>query len=91
MKTLAEYRADIDRLDENIVRLLVERFHIVDAVGQLKAREGLPVVQSQRAEEVKDRVARLASEQGLDGGLLRAIYTLLIDHAHILEHRHGRK
>ena len=86
MKTLADYRVDIDRIDEQIVKLLVERFHIVDAVGHLKAREGITVVQSKRAEEVKDRVATLAQKQGLDGELLRAIYTLLIDHAHVLEH-----
>lgn len=85
MKTLEDYRAEIDSIDEKIVRLLVERFEIVHAVGVLKAREGIPVVQSRRADEVKDRVARRAEEQGLDGELLRTIYTAIIDHAHTVE------
>lgn len=90
MTTLADYRAEIDQLDEKIVKLLVDRFKIVHAVGELKARDGIAVIQSQRAEAVKDRVARLAMEQGLDGDLLRAIYTLMIDHAHVLEHGKGK-
>jgi chorismate mutase len=85
MKTLEDYRTEIDALDEQIVDLLVARFKIVEAVGQLKARENIEVVQGARAEAVKQRVARLAEEQGLDGELLRAIYTLMIDHAHKVE------
>jgi len=86
MKTLEDYRRDIDALDEKIVALIVERFGIVHQVGELKAREGIAVVQSVRAQAVKDRVAALAQAQGLDGELLRAIYALMIDHAHVLEH-----
>lgn len=85
MKTLEDYRAGIDAIDEELVALLVERFKIVREVGALKARTGMAVVQAERAEAVKQRVFRLAQEQGLDGRLLRAIYTLIIDHAHTLE------
>ncbi len=85
LKSLEEYRADIDRLDNAIVDLLVERFQIVASVGRLKARDGIAVVQSARAEQVKERVAAMASAKGLDGDLLRDIYTLMIDHAHVLE------
>lgn len=85
MKTLDDYRREIDALDEQIIKLLVDRFDVVKAVGDLKAREGLSVIQSERAEQVKARVAALANARGLDGELLRAIYTLIIDHAHVLE------
>lgn len=85
MKTLENYRDQIDVIDERLVKLLVERFEIVKAVGDLKAREGIAVVQAERAEAVKQRVVKLANEQGLDGRLLRAIYTLIIDHAHTIE------
>lgn len=85
MGSLNQYRKDIDQLDSQIVDLLVKRFGIVDAVGLLKAQEGIAVVQSARAQEVLDRVAALAEERGLDGNLLRAIYTLMIDHAHVVE------
>jgi chorismate mutase len=85
MKTLEDYRAEIDVIDEQMVDLLVKRFDVVHAVGELKARENIAVVQSARAQAVKDRVAAMAQARGLDGDLLRAIYTLIIDHAHKVE------
>ncbi|MBU6235515.1 MAG: chorismate mutase [Alphaproteobacteria bacterium] len=85
MEKLKEYRAKIDELDEKIISLIVERFGVVRAVGKWKAENNVPVVQSARAEEVKARAAALASAKGLDGQLLRDIYTLIIDHAHVVE------
>jgi chorismate mutase len=91
MEILKDARAKIDDLDVRIVDLLTERFKIVRAVGQLKADNAIPVVQGDRVEQVKTRVYNLARERGLDGELLRAIYTLIIDHAHSLESGIGQK
>ncbi|NBX66634.1 MAG: chorismate mutase [Proteobacteria bacterium] len=85
MESLKPYRAQIDVLDEQIVKLLIDRFKIVRSVAELKARENIAVVQSNRAEEVKTRVSAMAEAGGLDGTLLRNIYTLMIDHAHVIE------
>jgi len=85
MEILKDSRAKIDAIDEQLVTLLVERFKIVHDVGLIKASKNIPVVQSERAEAVKNRVAAMADAKGLDGTLLRAIYTLIIDHAHTLE------
>lgn len=87
MEALKNQRARIDAIDDQVVDLLVERFGIVREVGEIKKRENIEIVQSNRAEEVKNRVANRASHAGLDGDLLRAIYTLIIDHAHVVEHK----
>ena len=85
MEILKTQRAAIDALDDQIVDLLATRFGIVRDVGAIKKRDNIPVVQSNRAEQVKDRVAARAASKGLDGALLRAIYSLIIDHAHVVE------
>jgi len=87
MEALKNQRARIDALDDRIVDLLVERFAIVREVGEIKKAQGIVVVQSHRVEEVKDRVAARAEAAGLEGSLLKAIYTLLIDHAHVIENK----
>lgn len=83
---LEKYRADIDRIDAELVDILARRFEIVRAVGRLKAQTGLSVVQAQRAQAVIDRAADMAAEKRLDPDLVRHIYRLMIDHAHALEH-----
>ena len=80
-----DHRARIDVLDERIIAALAERFEIVREVGRIKAEQNIPVVQHARAESVKQRAARMAEERGLDGDLVRRIYTLMIDHAHVME------
>lgn len=83
---LEEYRARIDRIDAELIDALARRFEVVHAVGQLKAREGLPVVQAQRAQAVMDRAAMMGQEKGLDPDFVRRLYQMMIDHAHTLEH-----
>jgi chorismate mutase len=61
-------------------------YDIVKQVASIKIEHNLQAVQSDRVEQVKNRVEALAIRQGLDGALLRAIYTLIIDHAHVIEH-----
>lgn len=85
MKELGEYRKEIDTLDDQIINLLARRFEIVRAVGRLKARNNIPVVQSARVVEVINRAAALAARQNLDPDLVRHLYQIMIDHAHTLE------
>ncbi|MCD8494116.1 MAG: chorismate mutase [Alphaproteobacteria bacterium] len=85
MEELAGYRQQIDALDDQIVDLLARRFEIVRAVGQLKARIKIPVVQSARVDEVKDRVGDMAAAKNLDRDFVRHLYQIMIDHAHDLE------
>jgi chorismate mutase-like protein len=85
MEELAEYRKQIDALDNQIVELLARRFEIVRSVGRLKARIKIPVVQSARVDEVKDRVGTMAATKNLDPDFVRHLYQIMIDHAHTLE------
>ncbi len=85
-ETLEEYRRQIDTLDIEFIDVLARRIAVVRAVGHLKAQTGLNVVQPARAQLVKDRAAAMGKEKGLDEEFVRAIYDMMIEHAHVLEH-----
>lgn len=84
-RILSPYRAQIDAIDEKIVSLLATRFEIIRKVAQIKAAQGIPSVLADRVDAVLDRTARMAADSGLDPDLIRAVYGLLIDHAHEIE------
>ncbi|HRC27714.1 MAG TPA: chorismate mutase [Alphaproteobacteria bacterium] len=84
-RILSPYRARIDVLDDRIVALLAERFDIVHEVADLKAAHEIPSVLQDRVVAVLDRTEQAARRVGLDPSLTRALYTLLIDHAHEIE------
>ena len=82
---LKPFRNEIDRLDQEIVRLIAERFKVVHQVGVTKAKHKISTVQPKRMDEVLNRVAGIAQEHDLDPDLVRLLYTNMIDHAHKLE------
>lgn len=85
MEILKPYREAIDALDDQIVDLLAERVKIVKEVGQLKAEKGIDAVLKDRVDEVRERCARRAEEQGLDPDLIRDLYSKLIEYSCELE------
>jgi len=52
MDTLQDYRKQIDRIDQEMQRLYLERMRIVSAVAALKKAHGLPIYDADREAEM---------------------------------------
>lgn len=76
--SLAEVRANIDRLDRIIVPLLAERAGYVRQAGHLKPTRAA-VVDQDRIEDIIVKVRALAGEQEIDPDLIERIYRSMID------------
>lgn len=63
---LNEMRASIDNIDAALVHMLAERFRRTQAVGRLKAAQGLPPADPGREKQQIARLRRLADEAQLD-------------------------
>ena len=63
--TMAQIRAEIDRLDEDLVRLFAERAGYIDRAAEIKAEVDLPARIGSRVEEVVGNVRRHADTYGL--------------------------
>ena len=81
MEILKDHRAEIDRLDDEIIDLLIRRFEIVAQVAKIKSKNNIPASLPDRIEEVKARNVSRAQDKGLDGGFVRRLYGEIIDHA----------
>lgn len=77
--TMAEVRAEIDRLDSALVRLLAERAGYIDRASELKPALGLPARIDDRVEDVVAKVRAQAMAEGLDPTLAEALWRRLID------------
>ena len=76
--TMAEVRHGVDRLDEEIVRLIGERFRYMDAAARIKPdREA--VRDEGRKAQVLANVARLAREHGVPDAAAVELYERLVE------------
>jgi chorismate mutase-like protein len=87
MEILKPYRAQIDRIDDQIIDLLAARLDVIRTVGDLKARENIPSYLRDRVNEVQARCADRAKGKGVDPDLVKSLYTLLIDYSCALEEK----
>ena len=76
---MAPVRAEIDRLDRELVALLVARAACIDRAIAVKAAERLPARITPRVEEVVANVREAAAESGLDGALVEALWRQIIE------------
>ena len=63
---LSRYRQSIDNIDASLVYMLAERFKVTKAVGELKAKGGLPPADPDREARQIERLRNLAREANLD-------------------------
>lgn len=76
---MAHIRAEIDRLDETLVRLFAERASYIDRAAEIKAGGDLPARIDTRVEEVVQNVRRHAITHGLPPELVEKLWRRLID------------
>jgi len=77
--SMAEIRAEIDRLDQELVRLFADRAGYIDRAAEIKAGADLPARIEARVEEVVQNVRRHADTYGLPPELVEKLWRRLID------------
>lgn len=77
--TMADIRAEIDRVDEELVALFAARAAYIDRAGEIKAEIGWPARITSRVEEVVSNVRGHAVTYGLPPELVEKLWRRLID------------
>lgn len=65
MEDLSTSRQQINKLDQQLVKLLEERFNVVTRVSDYKRQHNLPVLDAKREQQVLTKVAALTNQTDL--------------------------
>lgn len=76
-KALKEQREALDRIDDGLAALLIERWQVVEAVGHIKAAHGLSTFDPDREAQILDRVTALTEDKAASEALRRVFETIL--------------
>ena len=70
---LTELRSQNDKLDDQLLELLSRRMRVSRDIGQYKKEHNMPVLQTQRYEELLARRAGQAGQMGMDREFMRTV------------------
>ncbi|HML25853.1 chorismate mutase [Methanomethylovorans sp.] len=79
MSSLEEVRAEIQRIDRNIVDLIKKRTELSEKVLESKRKSGLPINDEAQNKVVLERAVDNAIEFNLDTNPVRSIFKILIE------------
>jgi len=77
--SLTELRNEITRVTLEITRLCGERLQLAKSIGEIKARENLPVESPKFEEDLRSEVLSICQTYGLDRGFCLKLLDLLLD------------
>jgi chorismate mutase len=78
---LTGFRKALNLLDEELIRVLGQRYEICREVARHKREHGIPMMQPGRVAEVKERCASLAAEHRVNPEFVRRLFAMIIDEA----------
>ncbi|MCL1937264.1 MAG: bifunctional 3-deoxy-7-phosphoheptulonate synthase/chorismate mutase type II [Candidatus Azobacteroides sp.] len=72
-ENLTELRQQIDQIDNDLLAILTKRMRISKEIGQYKKEHNMPVLQTQRYDEILDKRICEAKELGMDGAFMKTV------------------
>ncbi|UGV41641.1 chorismate mutase [Methanococcoides orientis] len=78
MTAIDEVRSKIERIDNEIIKLIAERTDLADDVLESKRQEHRAINDDTQNHVVLDRAANIATEKNLDSGAVKEIFEILI-------------
>ena len=79
LEDLEKLRQKIDKIDNELLKLLLKRVQVCKAVGHAKKRTGMPIRDFARENEVYKRIKEISSQLGLDTNQVEAVYHEIVN------------
>ncbi|MBS3079404.1 chorismate mutase [Candidatus Pacearchaeota archaeon] len=70
---LETIREEINKTDEDLIKLLDKRFEIVKTVVKIKKEKGIPFFQAKREQEILNRVSNLSKNSESSQNIFKVI------------------
>jgi len=76
--SLTEHRREVQKIDEEIIRLIDDRTKLAERIFAAKRAAGIKIEDPHQEKLVLERAIDLATELNLDAGTIKSIFELLI-------------
>jgi chorismate mutase len=80
MQTLATHREQINKIDSDIIEKLAVRQQLSRAIGEIKLKQGMEVIDPLREKELYALYEKLSLQYNLDPEFVKTLFKLIIDY-----------
>lgn len=77
-------RKEIDKIDNQLIPLLLQRMDVAKQVAEYKVERGIPVLNSEREQQILDNVSEKCGEQG---DTIKTVFAATMDASRALQHK----
>ncbi len=79
MDKIPQLRKKVDAIDDQILTALVKRVKVCKSIGAAKKKQGKPVKDTARENEVYARIKKKSANLGLDPSQIEAVYHEIVN------------
>ena len=79
MDEIPKLRKKVDEVDDQILLALCERVKVCKAIGDAKKKQGMPIRDLSRENDVYRRIKEKSAQFGLDSGQVEAVYREIVN------------
>ncbi len=84
---LLTLRRKIDKIDNEILNLILQRLELVKKVSNEKQKRNIPVVDPERESQILTNITKMAKMKGYDEGSIEKIFKIIINSAKEFEQK----
>lgn len=81
---LLDLRNEIDKIDSQLIPLLMKRMSISEQVAQYKVENSMPVLNEKREQEILENVAKKCGDKG---EIIKTVFSATMDASRALQHK----
>jgi chorismate mutase len=75
--TIGELRAEIDKLDDQIIDIFEKRMLVADKIGQYKKENNIAILQTKRWDAILNKRLEMGEQRGLSGDFITKIFSAI--------------
>jgi chorismate mutase len=79
MDEISKLRKKVDEIDDQILKALYERVKVCKAIGDAKKKQGMPIRDSSRENEVYRRIKEKSAQFQLDPAQIERVYREIVN------------
>ena len=81
-KKIKNLRKQIDKIDQEILKILIKRIRITEKIGRIKKSGHSDILDAKRESEILESLLTIGNKNGIDDRFIRSLWRQIIEYSY---------